>query len=34
MGTQGHHDLKKFLSMESKYENTKGIALRYSQKVY
>lgn len=34
MGTQGHYDLKKFLSIESKYKNTKDIARRCSQKVY
>lgn len=34
MGIQGHHDLKKFLSIESKYKNIKDVALRYNQKVY
>lgn len=33
MGTQGYCDLKKFLSMDSKYKSTKEAALRYSQEV-
>lgn len=34
MGTQGRYDLKKFLSINSKYKKTQDIVLRYSQKVY
>lgn len=34
MGAQGHHDLKKLLSMDNKYKNSKEVALRYNHKVY